>query len=377
MTTSNTHREHWFRVDNLDEIATPSLLINPKIVEANLDRMVESVGGITSRLRPHVKTHKMRRIIEMKLSRGIQKFKTSTIAETELVLASGGLDVLLAMQPVGPDTQRLCHLAEQYGDAVVTALVDDAEVIDDIHAQAMEHDLRIGIYIDLNVGMNRTGIRPGDRAIALANRISQRSHVFLAGLHAYDGHLIGKDSVQLSKQNSEAFEAVWDLKKNLEEQGIAVENVVGGGTPTSPMLAERNQRIEVSAGTTVLWDAGQGSRMPDCDFEPAVVIATRVRSRPTQDQICLDLGHKAVAAEMSLPRCHLLDLPDARQVSQSEEHLVVESREAERLSVGECLFAVPMHICPTMALHQGAWCVEDGSATEFWTIDARDRKITV
>ena len=104
---------------------------------------------------------------------------------------------------------------------------------------------------------------------------------------------------------------------------------------------------------------------------------TRVVSKPGADRLCLDLGHKAVAAENPAPRVKFLNLPDAVAIGHSEEHLVVESAQAGKFAVGDCLYGVPRHICPTVALHSEAVVIRSGIATERWRVTARERRITI
>ena len=125
----------------------------------------------------------------------------------------------------------------------------------------------------------------------------------------------------------------------------------------------------------MLWDFGYADLLPDLPFEIAALVLTRVVSKPGGKRLCLDLGHKAIAAENPQPRVRFLNLPDARPVMHSEEHLVVETEHADRIAVGDCLYGVPRHICPTVALHQEAVIVEHGRAVDRWPITARARRL--
>ena len=152
--------------------------------------------------------------------------------------------------------------------------------------------------------------------------------------------------------------------------------VVAGGTPTFPMHARRPE-VECSPGTCVFWDAGYAAKLPDLDFFPAALLLTRVISRPGANRLCLDLGHKAVASEMPHPRVQLFGLEDAAFVTHSEEHLVIETPRATEFAVGQILYGLPRHVCPTVALHNEVFVVRDGRAGETWPVTARARKITI
>ena len=135
--------------------------------------------------------------------------------------------------------------------------------------------------------------------------------------------------------------------------------------------------IEVSAGTSVLWDAGQPTFTPPIEIESAAVLLARVISRPTTDGVCIDLGHKAVAAEMQPPRVRFFGLDDAKTVMQNEEHLVLKTPRADQYPVGTVLYGVPTHICPTVAPYGEVWCVRNRRAVETWPAIARARRITI
>jgi D-threonine aldolase len=365
----------WYSVDNEDAIPSPALLVYPDRIQENLRRMIV-LAGEASRLRPHVKTHKMPQIIAMKRAVGIDKFKTSTIAEAEMTAAAGGQDVLLAYQPVGPNIHRLLELIKRFPNTRFSALVDNPATLSQIAACAKLQNQVVCLYVDLNVGMNRTGIAPGPQAIELYRLLSTTDGVRPGGLHAYDGHIHETDLDTLKEKTRIAFEPVWKLIGDLRSGGLDVPNTIAAGTPTSSLLA-KHDNIEVGAGTTVLWDFGQSESTPDLDFQNAAVLLARVVSQPTSDRICIDLGHKAVASEMAQPRVRWFGLEDATIVMHNEEHMVLEIDSADAFPVGTVVYGLPRHVCPTVALYHEVWCVEDRLACEKWPVVARARCLTI
>lgn len=330
-----------------------------------------------SLLRPHVKTHKLPQIVQLKLEAGITKFKCSTIAEAEMTARAGGEDILLAYQPVGPNVSRLIDLSIAFPKTKFSTIVDDAQVALELGSSAHRAEIVIPTFVDLNVGMNRTGIKPDDAA-ALCQHVARTTGLSFAGLHAYDGHLHNSDPDSLREETKEVFQCVWDLKKKLEDAGLAIPQVVGCGTPTSRLMASCDDiEMEVSAGTSVFWDAGQPDLTPDVGIINAAVVMCRVISKPTPNRLCLDLGHKAVASEFPAPRISLFDIESAQEVLHSEEHLVIETDDAHMFPIGSVLYGIPYHICPTVALHSDVWCVREGHAEENWPVIARTRRLTI
>jgi D-serine deaminase-like pyridoxal phosphate-dependent protein len=163
--------------------------------------------------------------------------------------------------------------------------------------------------------------------------------------------------------------------------GISLK-IIAGGSPTFPIHARRAAEIQCSPGTFVYWDKGYGDQFPDQPFTPAALVVTRVISLRGATRICLDLGHKSISAENEITRrVGLLNGPGLTPVGQSEEHLVVEltieSGPSRNFRIGDVFYGVPYHICPTVALYERAYIVEDGKVGADWCNIARDRKLTV
>jgi D-serine deaminase-like pyridoxal phosphate-dependent protein len=364
----------WYELSNVADVPSPALLVYPDRAAENIRRMVALVGDV-GRLRPHVKTHKLPQVVGLQLDAGIRAFKAATIAECEVVAAAGGPDVLLAYQPVGPNVERLLALVRKFGATRFSAVVDDASAAAAIARTFAGAGERIVLLVDLDCGMHRTGVPPGPDAEALYGRLATLQGVEPGGLHAYDGHLRQGDLAERTIACDEAMAPVRDLRDRLVRSGLPVPRMVAGGTPTFPIHASRPD-VECSPGTCVFWDAGYARALPDLDFLYAAVLMTRVVSRPGGSRLCLDLGHKAVASENPHPRVVFPDVPDAVAVGHSEEHLVIETSKAGDLAVGDVLYGIPWHICPTVALHDRAIVVRDGRAVEAWPITARARRLT-
>lgn len=365
----------WVRLENEDELPSPALVIHSERVEENLRRMLAIAGG-PALLRPHVKTHKLPQLVAQQVSLGIHKFKCATIAEAEMTAAAGGDDVLLAMQPVGPHVDRLLALIKMFPNTQFSTIVDSAGPLAELNEAALASDLRVEVLLDLDVGQGRTGILPGEGAAALYGELSVLEGIHAGGFHVYDGHLHQSDAGERAAACDKAFEAVDWLRNELQNAGFNVPRIVAGGTPTFPMHIRRGG-VECSPGTSVLWDVGYSRRLPDLGFLPAATVLTRVVSKPGAGRLCLDLGYKAIASEMPHPRVVFPQLPDARALVHSEEHLVVESARAWEFPVGAVLHGIPWHICPTVALYGEVYVAKAGRSEDCWPVVARSRRITV
>jgi D-serine deaminase-like pyridoxal phosphate-dependent protein len=359
-----------------DQIDSPSLIVYPKIVRANIEEMVRMAGS-AERLRPHIKTHKTAEGIQLMQQAGIDKFKCATIAEAELLGMQGARDVLLAHQPVGLKAKRLLELKREFPSTTFSTIVDNAASAIALGNYVQEQQEQLHLFIDLNVGMNRTGIHPGDEAFELIQLIVGHPALVFCGLHAYDGQHRHPNPLEREKACDAGFASVLALRKKLVEHGIPEPIIVAGGSPTFSIHAKHPDR-ECSPGTNIFWDHGYHLICSEQSFTPAVHILTRIISKPAPGRICLDLGHKAVAAENELAkRIHFPDHPDWVAVGQSEEHLVIETPNADAYSVGDVFLGIPYHVCPTIALHESLTAIEDDRITGAWKVVARKRAINI
>lgn len=363
----------WMRLDDETRALSPALLVYPDRVEENLRRMIARVGD-PARLRPHIKTHKLPQLVALQARLGITKCKCATIAEAEVAAAHGAKEITVSVQLVGPNVARFLALSRAFPRVAFSTIADDPGAVAALAQAAREAGATLEVLLDLDVGMARTGIAPGPAAVALYRTIATSPGLRPGGLHAYDGHIRQKDLAERTAAAAGGIARVEALRDELVRAGLSVPRVVWGGTPTFPIHAPR-PGIECSPGTCALWDAGYGTGLPDLEFLHAAVLLTRVISRPGAGRLCLDLGHKAVASEMPHPRAIFPAIPDARAVTHSEEHLVIETARAADFPVGTALYAIPWHVCPTVALHDRAHIVRDRRIVETWSITARARQL--
>jgi D-serine deaminase-like pyridoxal phosphate-dependent protein len=365
----------WYLIENRHEVCSPALLVYPDRIEHNILRMIEIAGGV-DQLRPHVKTHKMPEIIKLQMKHGIHKFKCATISETEMVAGCGAKDILLAIQPVGPNLERFFQLKQKFPDTIISCIADSEEVLLQLSDIALRTGLETHIWLDINNGMNRTGIAPDENAVRLFKMITGLPMLKAEGLHVYDGHIHENDFSLRQKICNDAYTPVLSMIDKLRKDVTLPINIVAGGSPTFPIHALR-KGVETSPGTLILWDYGYSSSFIDMDFLHSAVLLMRIVSKPRKDLLCFDLGHKAVASEIPPPRIKILDLKNYSFISHNEEHMVIRTTEADRLKIGDPLYGIPWHICPTVDRFDSVSVVNDHKVTGQWNVEARKRKITI
>jgi D-serine deaminase-like pyridoxal phosphate-dependent protein len=365
----------WYKVENINEVSSPSLLVYPDRIESNIKRIIDIAGSV-DKLRPHVKTHKMAEIIRLQMKFGIYKFKCATISETEMVARCGAQDILLAIQPVGPNIERFFKLQKEFKNIKISCIADNEEVIIQLSDMARKTGIETHVWLDINNGMNRTGVVPGEKAARLFKRIMDSPMLVAEGLHVYDGHIHEPDLSQREKICNDSFATVKGLIEELGNEGISPIKIIAGGTPTFPIHASR-KNVETSPGTLILWDYGYSSSFSDMSFLHAAVLVTRIISKPGKDLLCLDLGHKAIASEMPQPRIKLLDIEKYTIINHNEEHMVIRTAASDKYKTGDPLYGIPWHICPTVDRHDTVYVVNDHKVTGQWNVEARKRTITI
>lgn len=367
-------KEDWYHIRNIDSLDSPAVVVYEDRVRHNIGLLLQMAPA--ARLRPHVKTHKCGEVTGLMLQAGLKKFKCATIAEAEMLALAGAPDVLLAYQPVGPRLQRFLELITTYPRTRFSCLVDAAPSAAAIDDAAVRHQLRIPVFIDLNVGMNRSGIDP-EHAYNLAKQCAGSRGLQLAGLHAYDGHIHDASLETRTLRCNAAFGPVDALWQQLESDGLTDLEVVAGGSPSFSIHLLR-EKLTCSPGTFVYWDANYKQLLPEQQFLPAALVVTRIVSLPDATRICTDLGHKSVASENALDnRVNFLNAPELKAVAHSEEHLVVQAAAGHGYRIGDVLYGLPFHICPTIALYENVSVVKDGRVYAEWENTARDRKISI
>ena len=233
------------------------------------------------------------------------------------------------------------------------------------------------VLLDLDIGMGRTGIDPGEDAAELYALVDRLPNLVADGLHAYDGHIRDSDVAERTKNTHAGLERALSLRDRLAKRGQDVPRLVLGGTPTFPIHAALDvPGVECSPGTIVLHDDSYSNRFPDLPFTPAALLVDpRSSAVPGPGVSASTSATRPSRPTRPAPRARLLDIDDAQPVMHSEEHLVIETAQADRYPIGAALLAIPTHVCPTVALHRRADVVEDGEVVARWEVTARDRVV--
>jgi len=366
-----------YRVSGIEDVMTPALVVYPDIVASNLERTVELLGGDADRWRVHIKTAKLGYTVRMMVERGMRNFKCATTLELLVACQCGAADVLLAYPSIGANARRVREIAEQFPRVRISVLAENEEQVRQWRGS------RVGVFLDINPGMNRTGIEEshGGEVISLVRAIGAGGLEF-RGMHYYDGQHRAPDQRERTATAHEGYVRLLVIVKEIERIGVRVPEVVTAGTPTLPCsLSYEGFRSagfihRISPGTVVYSDASSLVQLPkEYGYRPAVLVLTRVVSHPRAGVVTCDAGHKAVSADAGVPTCVVAGHPELTPLSPSEEHLPLEVEGgAAGPQVGESLYLLPRHVCPTVNNFDDALLVRNGEIESVEKVTARGRE---
>jgi D-serine deaminase-like pyridoxal phosphate-dependent protein len=349
---------------NYHDLDTPTLLLDLDLFEANVTRMAEFMAQGAASLRPHAKTNKCPIIARRQVEAGAIGICCQKLGEAEVMGANGISDILITNQIVGPiKIARLVELAKLID---VKPAVDSQANVAALAEAARSAGLELGVVIEVDVGMKRCGVPPGEPTVELAQFIDQTPNVKLRGLMGYEGHCVIETN--FDKRKAETYQAnklLVDSKDAVEAAGIHVEIVSAAGTGTY-MFAGRHPGItEVEAGSYIFMDTTYREVLTD--FEVSLTVLATVISRPGDDRFILDCGSKTLAGDHGTPA--LLDLPPADRMGLSEEHSTWRYEQgAPRVQIGDKVRVIPGHCCSTVNLHNSYTVIQGEKVVDSWPI---------
>ena len=373
-----------YRLLDASRLFTPALLVYPDFVGSNVRTVIQLLDGNPARWRAHVKSAKLSYVVKQLTAAGVTALKCATTLELRVACECGAADVLLAYPLVGPKIERVKQLALQHPEVEVSALVENPLAV------AAWRGSKVGLFVDVNPGMDRTGIRESDvnEIVATAQAV-QEAGLRFGGIHYYDGHILPLSGETVEATAHRGYDRLMSLVSEVEAAGVHVPEVITAGTPglpftlsypafgrlapntgggASPRLVHR-----ASPGTIVYNDATSAGQLPAAwDLRPAAIVAATVVSHPAPGLVTCDAGHKTVSADAGVPTCVVLGRPNLQPLKPSEEHLPIAVTPGSPLpEIGEILYLVPRHVCPTVNNFDEAVIVRGGRIEGVERVTAR------
>jgi D-serine deaminase-like pyridoxal phosphate-dependent protein len=347
-------------------LETPQLLLDLDVLDANLRRMLDAFRGRPVNVRVHFKSLKCAGLARYLAERGVSGFLAAKLNEAEVLVDAGITDVFLANQIVG--AAKLRRLAELARRAQVRVCVDDAGNVDQMAAAARAAGVTLGVLVEVDIGMGRCGVAPGEPALALARHVASRPPLRFVGLQGYDGHLqMLPDAAERRAKCLAGLEQLIATRRLIERSGLPVEVVTGAGTGTWEFVGFHEGVTEIQPGSFLLMDCAYHAVRPE--FGCALsILASVVSRRP--GRYVLDAGSKAISRDFGTPV--IKGHPEEKVVKLSEEHTTVDADTAA-VRIEDRREVLPAHCCATMNLHRSCVAVRGGRVEAHWAIEASGR----
>jgi D-serine deaminase-like pyridoxal phosphate-dependent protein len=351
------------------DVDTPALLLDTDALQSNLDFLGNYFSKRHCKLRPHFKSHKCTAIANLQMKAGAVGITCAKLGEAEAVADAGIRNNLIANEIVGPiKINRLIALARR-ADPIVA--VDSAENARAISKMASAAKVNIGVMVEMDVGMHRCGLGTGEAALELARLVSTLPGMRFEGLHGYEGHCVDlREADKREEQCRASLKILVGARRIIEQAGLRVNIVSGGGTGTYMILGDYDGVDEVQAGSYACMDWWYTDIRPE--FKQAMSILATVVSRAVDRMAVADVGRKGIGAEWGAPR--IKGVPGAEIASySSEEHLKISVPADCPLRVGDKIEIIPSHGCTTSNLYSEFVLHQNGIVTGAWPIEGRGK----
>ncbi len=353
--------------ESVEAVSTPALVVDLAVMEQNIEAMMSYLATTSCSIRPHAKTHKTPAIGHVLMKSGAIGLCCATVREAEAMVAGGLGHIFVASEVVSGDKiRRLVELTRQ---AELIVAVDSETNLANLSEAARGERNKLGVVIDIDVGMGRCGVQSIEQAVELARRAHGSQGIALRGVFGYEGHAVGiQDRAERTDVGRKANAYLVEAADALRSAGIPVEIVTAAGTGTFDIAAEYSGITEIEAGSYIFMDSSYGEL--DLPFKQSLTVLATVLSRPTEDRVVFDVGMKGISVERQMPI-----LQNERGITiqkLSEAHATAQITDsAVDPKLGQRYHLVPSHCCTTVNLYDAMYAVRDGRIEDVWPIAGR------
>ncbi|MES2123282.1 MAG: alanine racemase [Gemmatimonadota bacterium] len=365
-------------IESFAQLETPALLVDLDLMHANIRRTAEYAATHGLHYRPHVKTHKSSWVAAQQVEAGASGLTCATPREAE-VMSAVTPDLLLAYPVIGET--RIRRIAELASRTSLRVMLDSTEALAALARTSALAGRDIGVLVELDVGMHRTGVSSVEDAVALARRAADTAGLRWLGIGCYPGHIrtvVDGVSPELSALSSRIDATI----AALTAAGLPPSVVSAGSTPTLWQSHHVAGLTEIRPGTSVYNDrttaAIGGCTIDEC----ALTVLATVISVAVSGQAVVDAGTKALGREpirgVEAPGFGVLHShPDVIVSAMSEEHGMLDlSGTPWRPRIGDRVRIIPNHVCIVVHLADRVHGIRGGEIITSWEVEARGREAT-
>ncbi|MFX0153944.1 MAG: DSD1 family PLP-dependent enzyme [Candidatus Hodarchaeota archaeon] len=351
-----------------DEISTPALIVDYNLMKKNIETMAKFAKANNVSLRPHVKTHKCPKIGMMQLKAGASGICVARVGEAEIFAEHGFHDILIANEVI--ELNQINRLVELNKKNLVRVCVDSEKNIIDLNKIASKEGLNLEVLLEVDVGLGRNGVQPGEAALKFANLIKERPNLNLVGLQGYEGHLTSVIDPDLrKKQTEESMKLLVETRDLLNTNGFNITYLTASNTVTYSFSAKYDGVTELQPGTYIFNDEHYHRVSPE--FDIAATVLSTVTNNPRKRIYSIDAGLKAATNDSGNPV--FKNYPKSKIRVMTEEHSIIRIGQTDSFEIGQKIELYPSHICTTVNLYDFFTVVKDGEVLGRWDILARGK----
>jgi D-serine deaminase-like pyridoxal phosphate-dependent protein len=346
-------------------------------IAENVATMSELLANLNFGLKdlcPHVKTHKSARVTRYLLDQGVSFFKSS-LNEIDMLVECGVRRIFVAYPLLDADAVKIARHIKEHPEIRFYVQMARSEHVAILEKVSREFNVQWHYYIDVNIGMNRTGLA-AEHALDFYQFLKAEPSFVFAGLHAYDGHIHQKAVSDRRRASTASMQRLQKTVNQFLEQGVIVPHCIIAGTPGFLPDAEYwsthavETEILLSPGTWIYFDSVSDEMMPNI-FRYAALILAQVIDKPTPTTATLNCGHKRWAIDQGT--VDVFSIPGMKVVATSEEHTVVTAPTAGQLNIGDYVFFAPRHVCSTVNLWEYSVVIDKNGDIEKSPVNGRNR----
>ena len=347
-----------------EQLDTPTLWVDLDIMENNIAMLAAHFKEANVQWRPHMKGVRIPAIAHKAITAGAIGVTCATIKEAEVMANAGITDILIANQVVG--SRKITRLLNLRNYTDVKVIVDNESNALALGAAASEKDLEIGILIDVDAGMGRTGLLPGDAVINLAKLVDRTEGLCFMGVMAWEGHTLVHHDPEVKRQEIiKSMTQLFDMADRCRDVGLRVSIVSGGGSGTYKVTPFLDGMTEIQAGGAIFSDVAYQSW--GVETTPSLFIQTIVNSRPAPDRIVFDAGFKTMPTWHAQPQAVGLDGIVSHSASAEHGTITLESKN-DAVKVGDIYDFIVGYTDSTLFLHDKLYGIRDSKVEVVWNI---------
>lgn len=357
--------------DPISTLDTPSMLVDLSLMESNIQKLFSKLLHTGVSIRPHLKTTKSATLAAKLAAAGATGGCVAKLSEAETIASLGFTDLLITTEIIGKQkVARLVELFRQHrGIRIVVDSVEGAGAIEEALRESGIEE-RLLTLLDLDVGLRRTGVQPGEDARKLADFVRGCKHLRLIGVQGYEGHLQHVHGRQERKAAClSAMEILTSMVDALRADGHDISVVTTGGTGTAEFCASVPGITEVQPGSFLFMDTDYRNAIGS-HYSNSLTILCTVLSKQGETRVTIDAGLKTLSTDSGLAECKT---PGYEYGVLGDEHGFLAWEDGEGLKIGDRVEMIPSHIDPTVNLHDVYYAHRDGIIEEIWDVDARGK----